>query len=78
MTKTTIIRFVLDIFIVIFLLGFFLALFWYISGSFEAVPTSEQQEKSQISAILLMLVTGVPCIICVAVRLTYKRPKLQS
>ena len=72
MRKAKIIRFICDVLIVIFLLGFGFALYWYLCGSFEMMPTDEQQEKARIGAILLMIVTGVPCGACIAVRRAYK------
>ena len=72
MRKAKIIRFICDVLIVIFLLGFAFALFWYLCGSFEMMPTGEQQEKARIGAILLMIVTGVPCGACMTVRRAYK------
>lgn len=71
MRKAKIIWFIMDILIAIFLFGFILALFYYIHGSFEMFPTEEQQEKAQIAAMLLMLITGAPCIICVICRTKY-------
>ena len=68
MDKTVIVRLFLDILIIIFLLGFVLSLLWYTMGSLETVPTEEQQEKAQMAAVLSMLVTGVPCIICTVIR----------
>lgn len=72
MRKAKIIRFISGILIVIFLLGFVFALYWYQYGSFEMIPTEEQQEKAQIAAILLMIVNGVLCGFCIAVRRTCK------
>lgn len=69
MSKVKIVRFFWDILILFFLLGFILALFWYINGSFEMVPTGEQQEKAQMGSILLMIMTGVPCSACIAARI---------
>ena len=68
MRKAKIICFICNILIVIFLIGFTFALLWYRRGSFEMIPTGEQQEKTQIAAILLMIVNGVLCGFCIAVR----------
>lgn len=73
MRKENIIRFILDILIVAFLFGFVLSLLWYIHGSFEMFPTEEQQEKAQIVALLSMIVTGVPGIVCIVVRLRSRK-----
>ena len=68
MRKAKLIWFICNILIVIFGLGFVFALLWYWRGSFEMIPTMEQQEKAQITAILLMIVNGVLCGFCIAVR----------
>jgi len=68
MNKKTVIRLIWNILILFFLFGFALALYWYTQGSFEMVPTEEQQEKAQMAAIFSMIVTGIPCIICAVVR----------
>lgn len=68
MNKTVIVRLFWDILIIIFLLCFILSLFWYATGSLETMPTEEQQERARAAAIFSMLVTGVPCMICAAVR----------
>ena len=57
MKKEKIVRFICDVLIVFFLLGFVFALYWYLRGSFEMIPSEEQQEKALIGAILLMIVT---------------------
>ncbi len=68
MEKTVVVRLFWDVLIIIFLLGFILSLFWHITGSLETMPTEEQQGKAQAAAVLSMLVTGVPCMICAVVR----------
>lgn len=68
MDKRVIVRLFWDVLIIVFLLGFILSLLWYITGSLETMPTEEQQEKARMAAVLSMLVTGVPCMICAAVR----------
>lgn len=77
--KITIIRLILNIFIhiliAVLLLGFVFAVLYYIHGSYEMFPTEEQQEKAHIMAISLMLVTGIPCGICIAVRVRQMEKK---
>lgn len=68
MDKTVIVRLFWDVLIIVFLLSFILSLLWYTTGSFESMPTEEQQEKARIAAALSMFATGVPCMICAAVR----------
>lgn len=68
MSKTVIVRLIWDILIVVFLVGFVLALLWYTNGSLETMPTEEQQEKAQIAAVCSMIVTGIPCMSCIVLR----------
>lgn len=68
MNKTMIVRLFWDMLIVIFLLGFILSLLWYTTGSLETMPTEEQQEKARMTAVLSMIVTGIPCMICTVIR----------
>lgn len=68
MKKAKILRFICSILSGIFLLGFVSALLWYRHGSFEMIPTDEQQGKTQIMAILFMIVSGVLCGTCIVVR----------
>ena len=68
MRKAKIIWSICNMLIVIFLIGFIFALLWYRHGSFEMIPTVEQQEKTQITAIALMIVNGVLCGFCIAVQ----------
>ena len=67
MQKKKIMRIILDIFIAVLLLCFIFSLYWLIHGSFEMMPTEEQQEKARIGAMLLMIGSGVPCIACIVV-----------
>ena len=61
-------RIIFNILIIVFSLMFFLAVLYYINGSLEMIPTKEQQEKARIGAIVLMLVTAVPLLVCVVIR----------
>lgn len=72
MKKRKAVRSICGILAAIFFLVFFLALLWYMRGSFEVVPTEEQQEKVQIVTMVLMIITGIPCIICTVIGITYK------
>ena len=69
MKKAKLVRHVCDMWIVVFVLGFILALFWYLGGSFEIAPTEEQQEKARIGAAALMVVAGALCTVGIAVRI---------
>lgn len=73
MRKAKIVRFIWDILIIIFMSGFVLALHWYLKGSFEVAPTEEQLEKAQIGAIVSMIATGIPCSVCIAARLLFRK-----
>ena len=72
MNKTAVIRLLMrlmcDILILLFVFGFILSLCWYKNGSLEMMPTEEQQEKAQMAAVFSMIVTGLPCMICVLIR----------
>ena len=69
MKAAKLVRLICDIWIVIFVLGFILALSWYLGGSFEIAPTEEQQEKARIGAAALMAVAGALCTVGIAVRI---------
>lgn len=69
MKKAKLVRHVCDMWIVVFVLGFILALSWYLGGSFETAPTEEQQEKARIGAAALMAVAGALCTVGIAVRI---------
>ena len=69
MKRAKLIRLVCDIWIVVFVFFFILALFWYLGGSFEIAPTEEQQEKARIGAAALTAVAGALCTLGIAVRI---------
>lgn len=52
---------------------FLAGLIWLMTGSLEMEPTPEQIEKARISAMVFMLVTGVPCIACIYFRIKYRK-----
>ena len=69
MKAAKLVRLICDIWIVVFVLGFILALSWYLGGSFETAPTEEQQEKARIAAMLWMLSSGALCMACAWIRM---------
>ncbi len=68
-----IVRIILDILIAVLLFYFIFSLYWFINGSFEMVPTEEQQEKARLGAMLLMIGSGVPCIACIVARVNCRK-----
>jgi len=68
MGKERIIRVVCDVSIAVLLCCFILSFLWFINGPLEMMPTEEQQDKAKIGALLLMVVFGIPCVACIAVR----------
>lgn len=49
------------------------SLLYFINGSLEMSPTGEQQEKAKIFAALMMFISGVPCLLCIIIRITHKK-----
>ncbi len=39
----------------------------------QEFPTAEQEGKAKLSAILLMMISGIPCVICIITRIKYRR-----
>lgn len=60
--------------IAILLLGVlvYFGLYWLFHGSFEMVPTEEQQEKAQIGAVLWLMLTVPPLALSICMRLRKK------
>lgn len=75
MKRDKIVRIICNILIAFLLPGFLLALCWFFTGSLEMMPTAEQEEKARISAVILMMITGIPCISCIVTRIRYSRSK---
>ncbi len=72
MKKEKIIGMICNILIVVLIPCFLLAICWYFTGSLEMFPTTEQEEKIKINAIILMIVTGVACVIAVIIRKKFR------
>ncbi len=62
------IRIICNILIVIFAVGFVVSLLWFVTGSFEMVPTEEQEEKARLAALTMMGVFGMAGGLCAAMR----------
>lgn len=73
MQKKSVIKLVLDIMIVLLSFMFVLSLLYFIHGSFEDFPTEEQQSEIRTVTAMLMIMSGVPCMIC-----TYLRVRLRK
>jgi len=73
MRREMIIRIVCDVLIAVLLFGFILSLLWYLNGSLEMCPTEEQEDKAKIGALFSMIVFGIPCFVCVAVRAKHRK-----
>ena len=71
--KAKIIRIVCDILIAIFLLGFILFFLYHMNGSLELYPTEEQEEKIKVMTMLLMITNAAPCVVCIAIRIKYRK-----
>lgn len=50
----------------------YFGLYWLFHGSFEMVPTEEQQEKAQIGAVLWLMLTVPPLTLSICMRLRKK------
>ncbi len=63
--------------IAIFVLSFFLllCLLYFVNGSLETAPTEEDQEKVRAAMAALMLLSGIPCAACIAVRIRCRKKR---
>jgi hypothetical protein len=52
---------------------FLVGVFWFLTGSLEMNPTPEQMEKARMAAGTLMLVTGIPCVLCIICRIKFRK-----
>ncbi len=73
MSKGKMIRLIFDMLIAVLLPLFLLSLLYFISGSQEMAPTAEQQEKVRAVTLLVMVVTGVPCLVCIGARVKCRK-----
>lgn len=67
------IRLICDAVIVLLSLFFLLCLLYFIDGSQEISPTEEQNEKIRVVMAALMFLSGIPCIVCIAVRVRCRK-----
>ena len=68
-------RIFVDLCIVILLVLFAFSLWYLCTGSLEMEPTEEDQAKAIVAAVFGMIVTGVPCAVCIGLRATVLRKR---
>lgn len=71
----TFVRIFVDLCIVVFLVLFAFFLLYFHTGSWEMEPTEEDQAKVMVVTTIGMIVTGVPCAVCVGLRATVLRKR---
>lgn len=69
------VRIFVDLCIVVFLALFVFFLLYFHTGSWEMEPTEEDQAKVMVVTTIGVIVTGVPCAVCVGLRTTVLRKK---
>ncbi len=73
MDKSRIVRIICDILILVFFSFFVLFLTYFVNGSLEVCPTEEDHAKIRAAMSGLMLLSGVPCLVCVVVRVKCRK-----
>ena len=71
----TAVQILVDLFIVVLLVLFAFFLLYLHTGSWEMVPTKEDQGKALVVAAFGMIVIGVPCAVCIGLRATVLRKR---
>lgn len=71
----TAVRIFVDLCIVVLLVLFAFFLLCFHTGSWEMVPTEEDQGKVLVVAVLGMIITGVPCAVCIGLRAAVLRKR---
>lgn len=71
----SVIKLVLDILIIMLLCIFALSFLYFLHGSFEDFPTEEQQDEIKTVTAVLMMGSGVSCMICTYFRFRLRREK---
>lgn len=66
---------VCDAAIIVLSLFFLLCLLYFINGSLEISPTQEDHEKVRTVMAALMLMSGILCIACIAVRVRCRKKR---
>ena len=74
----TFVRIFVDCCIVVLLALFVLSLLYFCTGSLEMVPTEEDQAHAMVAAIFGVIVTGVPCAVCIGLRATVLRKRREE
>ena len=69
----TFVRIFVDLCIVVLLALFAFSLLYLHTGSLEMEPTEEDQAHALVEAVFGMIVTGVPCAVCIGLRATVLR-----
>lgn len=68
-----VIKLVLDIMIALLLFLFVLSFLYFLHGSFEDFPTEEQQDEIKAVTAFLMIISGIPCMICTYLKLRLRK-----
>lgn len=71
----TFVRIFVDLCIVVLLVLFAFFLLYLHTGSLEMEPTEEDQAHALVGAVFGMIVTGVPCAVCIGLRATVLRKR---
>lgn len=71
----TFVRIFVDLCIVVLLVLFAFFLLYFHTGSLEMEPTEEDQAKVMVVTTIGMIVTGVPCAVCVGLWATVLRKR---
>lgn len=71
----TCVRIFVDLCIVVLLTLFSFFLLYLHTGSWEMKPSEEDQGKVMVVTTIGMIVTGVPCAVCVGLRATVLRKR---
>lgn len=68
-----ILKYVIDIFIILFFIAFLLSLLYLISGSLEMNPTQEQQGEVRLVSVIFLCISAFLVVICVGLRMKLRR-----
>lgn len=69
------IRLICDVAIIVLSLFFLLCLLYFINDSLEIDPTEEDHAKIRTVMAVLMLMSGIPCIACIVVRVRCRKKR---
>ena len=71
----TAVRIFVDLCIVVPLVLFAFFQLYLHTGLWKMVPTEKEQGKALVAAVFGMIVTGVPCAVCIGLRATVLRKR---